>query len=148
MLKTTQAADGDRVGFGGKTYRSTEVSRIRYLDVFADYSAFIGPKLEEARRLLRDDGTLYFHIDYREAHYCKLLLDEIFGRESFLNEIIWAYDYGGRRKDRWPQKHDTILVYVKTPGGHFFSQDQIGRIPYMAPGLVTEEKASARQAPD
>jgi site-specific DNA-methyltransferase (adenine-specific) len=148
-LRTERAAEaeGDRVGFGGKSYRTTEIGRIGYADIFDDYLAFIGPKLEEARRLLRSDGTLYFHIDFREAHYCKVLLDQIFGRECFLNEVIWAYDYGGRRKDRWPAKHDTILVYVKEAGGHFFDPDQIERIPYMAPGLVSEDKRERGKLP-
>lgn len=146
-LRTHRAHDGDRIGFQGRSYSSTELSRMGYLDAFDDYLEFIGPKLEEARRLLRADGTLYFHIDAREAHYCKIALDAIFGRECFLNEVIWAYDYGGRGKDRWPQKHDTILVYVKNKGGHFFDQDQIERIPYMAPGLVTAEKRERGKLP-
>lgn len=146
-LKTQRSTNGDRVGFQGRSYATTEVSRIGYLDVYEDYLEFIGPKLDEARRLLRSDGTLYFHIDYREAHYCKLALDAIFGRECFLNEVIWAYDYGGRGKDRWPQKHDTILVYVKEKGHHYFNQDQIERIPYMAPGLVSAEKRERGKLP-
>lgn len=146
-LKTVRSDNGDRVGFQGRTYATTEVSRIGYLDAYADYLEFIGPKLDEARRLLRPDGTLYFHIDYREAHYCKLALDQIFGRDCFLNEIIWAYDYGGRGKDRWPQKHDTILVYVKEKEAHYFNQDQIERIPYMAPGLVSAEKRERGKLP-
>lgn len=140
LLKTTRSNDGDRVGFQGRSYQTTEVSRIGYRDIYDDYLGFIGPKLEEARRLLRADGTLFLHLDQRESHYCKVLLDEIFGRDCFLNEVIWAYDYGGRGKDRWPQKHDTILVYVKDVATHYFNQDQIERIPYMAPGLVSAEK--------
>jgi len=146
-LRTERDEDGDRVGFQGHSYRTTELSRIAYLDSFDDYLGFIGPKLEEARRLLRPDGTLFLHLDQRESHYCKVLLDQIFGRENFLNEVIWAYDYGGRGKDRWPRKHDTILVYVKTPGSHYFNQDQIERIPYMAPGLVSEEKRKRGKLP-
>lgn len=148
-LETKRSENGDRVGFGGRTYETTEVGRRSYLDVYDDYLGFIAPRLEEARRLLSDDGTLYFHIDYREAHYCKVLLDEIFGRDCFLNEVIWAYDYGGRPKDRWPPKHDTILVYVKNPdkGEHFFDQDAVERIPYMAPGLVSKEKAERGKLP-
>ncbi len=140
-------AAGDRVGFQGRSYVTTELGRMGYLDVHDDYLAFIGPKLEEGRRLLTEDGTLYFHIDFREAHYCKVLLDVIFGRENFLNEVIWAYDYGGRGKDRWPAKHDTILVYVKNMAQHYFDQDQIERIPYMAPGLVTAEKRERGKLP-
>jgi site-specific DNA-methyltransferase (adenine-specific) len=146
-LKTVRSEDGDRIGFGGRSYRTTELGQRQYRDIHSDYLSFLEPRLEEARRLLNDDGSLYFHIDYREAHYCKILLDDIFGREAFLNEIIWAYDYGGRPKTRWPPKHDTILVYVKTPGGHFFDQDAVGRIPYMAPGLVSKEKAARGKLP-
>lgn len=149
-LKTVHTVDGegDRIGFAGRSYKTTEGARRSYLDVHDDYLGFIAPRLEEARRLLTDDGTLYFHIDFREAHYCKVLLDKIFGRECFLNEIIWAYDYGGRPRDRWPPKHDTILVYVKTPGKqHYFSQAAVEKIPYMAPGLVSKEKAARGKMP-
>lgn len=147
-LQTTRSEDGDRVGFGGRRYDTTEVSRHSYVDIHDDYLGFLAPRLEEARRLLSGDGSLYFHIDYREAHYCKILLDEIFGRECFLNEIVWAYDFGGRPKDRWPPKHDTILVYVKTSDrSHYFNRDAVERIPYMAPGLVSEEKAARGKLP-
>ena len=140
-------ASGDRTGFGGRRYRNVLNGSISYLDSFSDYAGFIGPRLEEARRLLAESGTLYFHIDWREAHYCKVLLDEIFGRDCFLNEVIWAYDYGGRARHRWPTKHDTILVYVKTADEHFFDQDQITRVPYMAPTLVSPEKAARGKLP-
>ena len=112
-----------------------------------DYLGFLEPLLHEARRLLTPSGTLYLHIDYREAHYVKVLLDAVFGRDAFLNEIIWAYDFGGRARDRWPAKHDTILVYVRTPGAHFFDQDAVERIPYLAPGLVGPEKAARGKLP-
>lgn len=146
-LQTRRSDSGDRVGFGGRRYVTAETGRKAYGDDFDDYLGFIGPRLEESRRLLTDDGTLYFHIDYREAHYCKILLDEIFGRDAFLNEIIWAYDYGGRPRNRWPAKHDTILVYVRDPSRHFFDQDAVERVPYMAPGLVTAEKAERGKVP-
>jgi len=146
-FQTRRSENGDRIGFGGRSYVTVETGRKSYGDEFDDYLGFIGPRLEEARRLLTDDGTLYFHIDYREAHYCKILLDEIFGRDSFLNEVIWAYDYGGRPKNRWPAKHDTILVYVRDPDRYYFDQDAVERIPYMAPGLVTAEKAERGKVP-
>jgi len=146
-VSAVQDDEGDRTGFGGRRYRNIVRSSISYLDAFSDYAGFIGPRLEEARRLLTESGTLYFHIDWREAHYCKVLLDEIFGRDCFLNEVIWAYDYGGRARHRWPTKHDTILVYVKTPGTHLFDQDQITRVPYLAPGLVSPEKAERGKLP-
>ncbi len=118
-----------------------------YRDVFEDYLAFLEPRLVELRRLLTASGTLYFHIDYREAHYCKLLLDEIFGRDAFLNEIVWAYDYGARSRRRWPAKHDTILVYVKDPARYFFDSEAVDREPYMAPALVGAEKAARGKLP-
>ncbi len=139
--------DGDRTGFGGRRYRSRLLAQSSYRDSFDDYLGFLEPRLAEARRVLRDDGTLYFHIDYREAHYCKLLLDEIFGRECFLNEIVWAYDYGARARRRWPAKHDTILVYVRDPGRYHFDAEAVDREPYMAPGLVTPEKAARGKLP-
>ena len=136
-----------RVGFGGRLYRSRLLSSLRYDDEFGDYLDFLEPRLLHARRVLAAHGTLYFHIDYREAHYCKLLLDEVFGRDAFLNEIIWAYDYGAKPRRRWPAKHDTILVYVRTPGAHHFDADAVEREPYMAPGLVGAEKAARGKRP-
>jgi site-specific DNA-methyltransferase (adenine-specific) len=141
------AVSGDRVGFGGRRYRSQLLRSLSYDDAFGDYLAFLEPRLDRARELLAEHGTLYFHIDYREAHYCKLLLDEVFGRAAFLNELIWSYDYGAKPRRRWPAKHDTILVYVRTPGGHFFDADAVEREPYMAPGLVSAEKAARGKRP-
>lgn len=147
QLKTTRSADGDRVGFQGQRYASVVVGSQQFSDLFDDYLAFLEPRLVEARRVLAANGTLYFHVDYREVHYCKVLLDAIFGRESFLNEIIWAYDYGGRPKTKWPPKHDNILVYVKDPKNYVFNTEAIERIPYMAPGLVGKEKAARGKLP-
>jgi site-specific DNA-methyltransferase (adenine-specific) len=136
-----------RVGFGGRRYQSQLLQSLSYDDQFNDYLGFLEPRLVRARELLASHGTLYFHIDYRESHYCKLLLDEVFGREAFLNEIIWAYDYGAKPRRRWPAKHDTILVYVRTPGAHHFDADAVDREPYMAPGLVGAEKAARGKRP-
>jgi site-specific DNA-methyltransferase (adenine-specific) len=146
-LKVRRDVDGKRIGFGGYAYTATSNEMRSYPDDFDDYLGFIAPRLERARELLTMDGTLYFHIDYREAHYCKVLLDEIFGRECFLNEIIWAYDYGGRSKRKWPAKHDTILVYVRDPKRYYFDQDAVEKIPYMAPGLVSADKAARGKMP-
>src|SRR3954451_22604729 len=146
-LETVAAVDGDRAGFAGRRYRSRLLAESSYRDHFDDYLGFLAPRLEQLRRVLAPSGTLYFHIDYREAHYCKLLLDEVFGRECFLNEIIWAYDYGARARRRWPAKHDTILVYVKDPGRYWFDSEAVDREPYMAPGLVTAEKAARGKLP-
>ena len=146
-LRTVADESGDRVGFKGRRYR-TEVGETRaYPDAYDDYAGFLRPRLLEIHRLLAESGTLYLHLDSREVHYIKVLCDEIFGRDCFLNEVIWAYDYGGRPKRRWPAKHDTILVYVRTAGGHTFNRDDIDRIPYMAPGLVGPEKAAKGKLP-
>jgi site-specific DNA-methyltransferase (adenine-specific) len=146
-LATVADAEGGRVGFGGRRYRSELLERSSYRDEFDDYLGFLEPRLREARRVLADSGTLYVHLDYREAHYVKLLLDEIFGRECFLNELIWAYDYGARSRRRWPAKHDTILVYVKDAEGYHFDSEAVDREPYMAPGLVTPEKRERGKLP-
>ncbi len=147
QIVTQQSSDGDRTGFKGRRYRTTNVGMSEYEDVFDDYLGFLEPRLDQAFRILTPSGTLYFHIDYREVHYCKVLLDKIFGRDCFLNEIIWAYDYGGRTKKKWPPKHDNILVYVKNPAQYTFNLTDIDRIPYMAPGLVGPEKASRGKLP-
>lgn len=147
FMKTIQSDEGDRIGFQGKTYQSVPLSNRQYADAFDNYSSFIIPRLKEAYRLLTDDGSLYFHIDYREVHYCKIWLDNIFGRNCFLNEIIWAYDYGGKSKKKWPAKHDNILFYVKNPKKYTFNVNDIDREPYMAPGLVGPEKAAKGKLP-
>jgi site-specific DNA-methyltransferase (adenine-specific) len=147
QIATVRSANGDRTGFTGYRYATTTISTRAYTDSFDDYLAFLEPRLCEAHRLLAPHGTLYFHIDYREVHYCKVLLDTIFGRASFLNEIIWAYDYGARSRRKWPAKHDNILVYVKDPGNYTFNFDAIDRIPYMAPDLVGPEKAARGKTP-
>jgi site-specific DNA-methyltransferase (adenine-specific) len=147
QLKTARSADGDRTGFQGQRYATRKIGTRAYADVFDDYLEFLEPRLREAHRTLTPNGSLYFHIDYREAHYCKILLDEIFGRASFLNEIIWAYDYGARTKRKWPAKHDTIFWYAKDPANYIFNYDTLDRIPYMAPGLVGPEKAARGKTP-
>ena len=146
-LETVSDAGGDRTGFQGKRYTSIPTGSHTYADVFDDFLAFLEPRLREAYRVLAPNGTLYFHIDYREVHYCKVMLDRIFGRECFLNEVIWAYDYGGRTKRKWPPKHDNILVYVKNAADYVFNGDSIDRVPYMAPGLVGPEKAARGKLP-
>ena len=146
-LRTQRSETGGRIGFHGLTYENVRGKVTSYDDTFADYWAFLEPRLEHAWRLLAADGTLYLHLDYREVHYAKVLLDALFGRECFLNEIIWAYDYGARTKSRWPSKHDTILVYVKNPKSYYFDNEAVDREPYMAPGLVTPEKAERGKLP-
>lgn len=147
QIKTVADDHGDRVGFQGRSYRTIELGQKAYQDQFDDYLGFLEPRLREAYRILKKNGSLYFHIDYREVHYCKILLDQIFGRDSFLNEIIWAYDYGARTKKKWPPKHDNILWYAKDPLNYTFNVDEIERIPYMAPGLVGKEKAERGKLP-
>ena len=146
-LRTVRDDDGDRRGFGGNRYRTARLGTQSFDDAFDDFPAFLGPRLEQAHRLLRADGSLFVHLDPREAHYCKVMLDSIFGRQSFMNEIIWAYDYGGRSTRRWPAKHDTILWYAKDPDHYTYNYDAMDRIPYMAPGLVGPEKAARGKTP-
>ncbi len=146
-IKTVPDADGDRTGFGGRRYRTIRIGARSFEDAFDDYLAFLEPRLIETRRVLRRTGSLYFHIDYREVHYCKVLLDALFGRECFLNEIIWAYDYGARTRRRWPAKHDNILLYARDPQAYYFSVEELDRIPYMAPRLVGAAKAARGKLP-
>lgn len=147
QLKTIRDDAGDRRGFQGNRYRTVPLKRRQFADQFEDYLCFLEPRLREARRILKDSGSFFFHIDYREAHYCKVMLDEIFGRESFMNEIIWAYDFGARSKRRWPAKHDNILWYAVNPKNYVFHYDEMDRIPYMAPGLVSAAKAARGKTP-
>jgi site-specific DNA-methyltransferase (adenine-specific) len=151
QMKTIRDDAGDRTGFGGKRYRTELVAQAAapagYGDRFADYLGFLRPRLMEAHRILTPTGSLFFHIDPREVHYCKVLLDEIFGRECFQNEIIWAYDYGARPTKRWPAKHDNILWYTRDPERYTFNLGATDRIPYMAPGLVGAEKAARGKTP-
>jgi site-specific DNA-methyltransferase (adenine-specific) len=146
-MTVRRSEKGKRVGFGGRTYDATRGERRSFGDSFEDYIGWLEPRMAQAHRLLAARGTLYFHVDYREVHYCKVMLDGIFGRDNFLNEVIWAYDHGGRAKRRWPAKHDNILVYVKDRGQYVFNHGDLDRIPYMAPGLVSAEKAAIGKTP-
>ena len=146
-ITTKRSETGTRTGFKGHSYETVKGLLYGYDDNFADYWEFLEPRLIEAWRLLTDDGTLYLHLDYREAHYAKVVLDALFGRDNFLNEIVWAYDYGARATRKWPAKHDTILVYVKNPKTYYFDNAAVDREPYMAPGLVTAEKAALGKLP-
>ena len=152
-MKTMRDAEGDRVGFGGRRYRTELVNQAAegetagYADRFDDFLGFLRPRLMEAHRVLEATGSLFLHIDAREVHYCKVMLDEIFGRDCFQNEIIWAYDYGARATQRWPAKHDNILWYTRDPKRYTFNLGESDRIPYMAPGLVGAEKAARGKTP-
>lgn len=147
QIRTEQDDQGDRLGFQGKRYQTIKLGSKGYVDLFDDYLAFLQPRLDEAFRVLKPHGSIYFHIDYREVHYCKVLLDAIFGRECFINEIIWAYDYGARSRNKWPAKHDNILWYAKDPKHYTFNLEAVDRIPYMAPGLVGKVKAEQGKTP-
>jgi site-specific DNA-methyltransferase (adenine-specific) len=155
-LRTVQDPQGDRVGFGGRRYRTERIAGEGggYADCFQDFLGFLRPRMEEAYRVLAPGGSLFFHIDYREVHYCKVMLDEIFdagiagrGRQCFQNEIVWSYDYGARSTRRWPAKHDNILWYTRDPEQYTFNLGESDRIPYMAPGLVGAEKAARGKTP-
>ncbi len=146
-IKTIRDINGDRIGFHNNQYRSIKLSETTYTDIWNDYIGFLEPRVRAFHRVLKRTGSLYFHIDYREVHYCKILLDMIFGRTCFLNEVIWAYDYGARTKTRWPTKHDNILVYARDRSAYYFDINAVDRLPYMAPGLVSPEKAARGKTP-
>ena len=146
-LKTVRDDEGDRIGFGGNRYRTERGESKSYLDSFDDYIGFLASRMEEAKRVLAPNGSLFLHVDQRESHYCKVLLDQVFERGSFMNEIIWSYDYGGRSKRKWPAKHDTIFWYAVDPKNYTFNADNIDRIPYMAPSLVGKEKTARGKIP-
>jgi site-specific DNA-methyltransferase (adenine-specific) len=146
-IRTRRAPDGDRAGFGGLRYATRKGVTHSFADSFDDYIAFLAPRLVEARRVLAATGSLFVHLDAREVHYVKVFLDGLFGRECFMNEIVWAYDYGARTTRRWAPKHDTILWYVRDPARYTFRQDESDRLPYMAPGLVSPEKRARGKLP-
>lgn len=146
-LKTTHDETGDRTGYQGKRYRTVKLGSKSFDDSFSDYWDFLGPRLDAAYRLLSPSGSFFLHLDYREVHYAKVYLDGLFGRDSFMNEIIWAYDYGARSTKKWSAKHDNILWYVKDPESYTFNLEAVDRIPYMAPGLVGAEKAARGKTP-
>ena len=147
-IKTVRSTNGSRTGFNGYKYQTIEIGSLQFPDSFSDYiRGFLTPRMIEAYRILSPNGTLYFHIDYREVHYCKILLDIIFGRDNFLNEIIWAYDFGAKPKGKWPAKHDNILVYVKDINNYKFNVNDIDREPYLSDGLVTPEKKALGKLP-
>ena len=141
-IKTTRSEDGNRIGFKGNSYKTEILGEQNYIDIFDDYLGFLEKRILESKRVLKDEGSFFLHLDYREIHYAKILCDKIFGRESFINEIIWSYDYGARSKKKWSTKHDNILWYAINPKKYTFNYDSIDRIPYMAPGLVGPEKAA------
>ncbi len=150
-LKTVRAdnpRDGDRLGFGGHRYHTTALHETGYTDAFHDYLEFLRLRLLEAHRILRANGSLFFHIDWRESARCRMLLEKIFGgAQHCINEIIWAYDYGARSKSKWATKHDNIYWFAKDPHNYIFNYDAIDRIPYMSPGLVGAEKAARGKTP-
>jgi site-specific DNA-methyltransferase (adenine-specific) len=146
-IQTVRSPEGDRVGFQGKRYQTRILGRNEFADAFDDYLGFLEPRLREAWRILARHGSIYVHLDFREVHYVKVLMDEVFGRDCFLNDIVWAYDYGARSTKKWPAKHDSILLYVRDPLHYHFDIEKVERIPYMAPGLVGPEKAARGKTP-
>jgi site-specific DNA-methyltransferase (adenine-specific) len=146
-IRARRDEHGDRVGFQGRRYHTEVLESGSFSDSFDEFLWYLEPRFVEAKRILSAHGSFFLHIDYREVHYCKVLLDQIFGRECFQNEIIWAYDYGGRTKKRWPAKHDNILWYVHDANKYTFNYDEMDRIPYLAPDLVGREKAARGKTP-
>ena len=147
-VERSDEGEGDRTGYAGRRYRASWAGPEReFGDAFDDYIEFLGPRLVELRRVLTPAGSLIVHLDPRESHYVKVFLDGLFGRDSFQNEIVWAYDYGGRGRRRWAAKHDVLFWYTRDPRRYTFRYDDIDRVPYMAPKLVTPEKARRGKVP-
>jgi site-specific DNA-methyltransferase (adenine-specific) len=146
-LRTRLDPTGDRVGFGGRRFRTERLGTTAFEDDYDDYLGFLIPRLEQARRLLTPAGSLFVHLDPRESHYVKVALDGLFGRDCFLNEIVWAYDYGARAKTRWPAKHDVLLWYARDPRRYTYNYDAVDRVPYLAPSLVGPVKAARGKTP-
>jgi site-specific DNA-methyltransferase (adenine-specific) len=146
-LRVRAALDGERRGFGERRYSVETLGTSGYADTFDAYLDFLMPRIAAGLRCLTPRGSLFVHLDPHEVHYVKVALDGLLGRKAFMNEIVWAYDFGGRSRRRWPQKHDTILWYAKNPDDYVFSYDAIDRIPYLAPGLVGAEKAARGKTP-
>ena len=140
---------GDKQQLNRKS-KGVIVSKLSYDDKFEDYVDFLSRHLVHMRRILKQSGTMYLHLDWRWVHYAKVECDKIFGVRNFLNHVVWSYNFGGRGRDRWPQKHDDILVYTKSCGDHLFNWDEIDRIPYAAPELQfvgrSKEEAEKRIA--
>lgn len=145
-IKTTKSLVGDRVGFGGNTYSTEKVSELSYADNFDDYIAFLEPRVKAIYSSMKSSGSFFLHLDYRNVHYAKVMCDKIFGRENFINEIVWLYDYGAKSKKKWSAKHDNILWYAKNNKNYIFNFDQVDRVPYMAPKLAGKEKAARGKA--
>ena len=132
------------------TGKSQKHGKYTYSDDFGkteEYIEFLRKRMVEIYRVLDPTGSIFVHLDQREGHYCKIMLDDIFGRDSFINEIIWAYDYGGRSNKRWAAKHEVIFWYVKNPKNYTFNSDERERIPYIAPTLAGEAKAHIGKFP-
>jgi DNA modification methylase len=126
-----------------------------YRDVPDDPERFvtwIEPRLIESRRVLAPHGSLFVHLDYRAVHYVKVALDRIFGRPRFINEIIWCYSVGGKSRNMFGRKHDTILWYART-ADHAFFPDAVRvprkggshmRVVRTAEGALVQEKTDRR----
>lgn len=97
--------------------KPTTIEQFAYADTWKDgtvsYLKMLYPRLVLMRELLSDKGSIYVHIDWHVGHYVKVLMDDIFGKENFLNEIIWCYKSGGAGGGGYAKKHDTILFYSK-----------------------------------
>jgi DNA modification methylase len=107
----------------GTIRRGGHDSSHRYRDVPGDpsrYVAWLHERLAQSRRVLSSHGSLFVHLDYRTVHYVKVELDTIFGRDRFINELIWCYSVGGKSRRSFGRKHDTILWYSRTAEYAFF----------------------------
>ena len=145
-MKVERDPQGERQGFGDQRYRVERLESSEYADRFDDFVHWLMRRIKAGLQCATADASLFVHLDWREVHYVKVALDALLGRDAFRNEIIWAYDFGGRSKSRWPTKHDSILWYTLSRD-YVFHFEAMDRIPYMAPGLVGREKAARGKTP-
>lgn len=116
---------------------------------FDAYLRWLGDRLALMRDLLHETGTLYVHLDWHAVHYVKVALDRLFGRQRFLNELIWCYHGPSPIRSAFKRKHDTILVYTRS-ADYFFDADAV-RVPYDPTTVKTfasSPKAGFGKTPD
>ncbi|MFW0178313.1 site-specific DNA-methyltransferase [Rothia sp. P7208] len=111
-----------KISLRGKTATSdaTSFEEKQYGDIWTndEYLQFMYERLILCRELLSDTGSIYLHCDWHKSHLLRMLLDEVFGANNFINEIIWCYSIGGKGRETFGRKHDTIFLYKK--GGTYY----------------------------
>lgn len=138
-------ADADDVTGVKVDKRPTTAEQVAYSDTWKNgtesYLRMMVPRLVLMRELLKDSGSIYVHLDWHISHYVKIVLDEIFRRGNFLNEVVWVYGLGGSSARYWPRKHDVLMWYSKVTDNHYFRADMI-------PATSQRMKGQDKKVPD